>query len=201
VKVDAKSMNPVTDEEFTKPVMDVFWETREKLDMYLIGVAFTVLGAAVQTAKFADAVSRTAQWLELIAWAALLLSGVSGLAKLWVLSWLRLHDPFSRRVIFYRNRLHELVKELTELRDRINKHPDEREAAVMREQVEETAATQASALADADKIDTELEGQKKAFLPAFAATEGAHYPAFFIGACLLVAARAHDPLWRLLGWL
>jgi hypothetical protein len=46
---------------------------------YAIGLTFTVLGLSIQTSRFGA--SRTADILELVAWLALLVSGMIGLAR------------------------------------------------------------------------------------------------------------------------
>ena len=56
---------------------------QEKFEFYLVALAFTILGLAAQTAEFGTLV--WADLAELVAWAALLLSGLKGLARLeWI---------------------------------------------------------------------------------------------------------------------
>ena len=53
---------------------------QEKFEFYLVALAFTILGLAAQTAEFGNFV--WADLAELSAWGALLLSGLTGLARL-----------------------------------------------------------------------------------------------------------------------
>ena len=53
---------------------------QEKLEFYLVALAFTILGLAAQIAEFGTLV--WADLAELVAWAALLLSGLKGLYRL-----------------------------------------------------------------------------------------------------------------------
>lgn len=56
---------------------------QEKFELYLLALVFTLLGLAVQTAKFGS--SDLADTVELLGWASLLCSGVIGLLRLeWV---------------------------------------------------------------------------------------------------------------------
>lgn len=55
-------------------------ELQEKFELYLLALVFTVLGLAVQTAKFDG--GWIASCFELAGWAALLLSGVIGVLRL-----------------------------------------------------------------------------------------------------------------------
>ncbi len=53
----------------------------EKYEFYFIGLTFTLLGASIQTADFAD-YSNVNSLIELMGWLALGLSGVVGLSKI-----------------------------------------------------------------------------------------------------------------------
>ena len=66
---------------------------QEKLEFYLVALAFTILGLAAQTAEFGTLV--WADLTELIAWAALLLSGLKGLYRLERIP--HIYDLFSRQ--------------------------------------------------------------------------------------------------------
>ena len=57
---------------------------QEKFEVYLLGLTFTVLALAVQTAKF-DNVNIVAACLELASWVVLLISGLVGL---WRMEWI-----------------------------------------------------------------------------------------------------------------
>jgi hypothetical protein len=55
-------------------------QLQEKFELYLLGLTFTLLGLAVQTAKFGT--YQHADILELLGWLALLISGLIGLSRL-----------------------------------------------------------------------------------------------------------------------
>ena len=52
-------------------------QLQEKFELYLLALTFTLLGLAVQTAKFGS--FRMADALEILGWIALAISGLSGL--------------------------------------------------------------------------------------------------------------------------
>ncbi len=68
----------------------------EKFEFYFLGLTFTLLGAAIQTATFAGH-SHASVFAEIIGWAGLALSGLIGLSKVENLS----------VVIYLRNRKNE----------------------------------------------------------------------------------------------
>jgi NhaP-type Na+/H+ or K+/H+ antiporter len=56
---------------------------QEKLELYLLGLAFTLLGLSIQTAKFAGPPPQ--RIAELVGWVLMLISGVVGILRLrWV---------------------------------------------------------------------------------------------------------------------
>ncbi|MGC2970457.1 hypothetical protein [Paraburkholderia aspalathi] len=58
-------------------------ELQEKFELYLLALIFTILGLAIQTAKFGA--SHAADVLEIVGWVSLVLSGMVGLSRLeWV---------------------------------------------------------------------------------------------------------------------
>lgn len=59
-------------------------QLQEKLEFYFLGLIFTILALAVQTAKF-DNINIVAACLELSSWVALLISGLVGL---WRMEWI-----------------------------------------------------------------------------------------------------------------
>jgi erythromycin esterase-like protein len=62
------------------PNREVGQRVQEKFDFYVVGLAFTVLGLAIQTAKFG--VWKWADVMELVGWLSLFISGVAGLRRL-----------------------------------------------------------------------------------------------------------------------
>src|SRR5438105_3936974 len=71
--------------------IDVAIERQGKLDLYFIGLNFTVLGLAVQTAKVG--VYYTADVAEILGWIALLVAAFNGLRRLeWLPEHYRLQD-------------------------------------------------------------------------------------------------------------
>ncbi len=63
-----------------KASRDYSRELQEKLEIYLLGLIFTLLAAAVQTAKFGQ--SAVADASELTSWLLLFASGLAGLSRL-----------------------------------------------------------------------------------------------------------------------
>ena len=55
-------------------------ETKEKFELYLLSLVFTLLALAIQSASFGASLIKDS--LELVAWGALLLSGIFGLLHL-----------------------------------------------------------------------------------------------------------------------
>jgi len=66
-------------------------QLQEKFELYLLALIFTLLGLAVQTAKFGA--NQIADILELLGWSSLLVSGLAGLSRLeWVPVGLKVHS-------------------------------------------------------------------------------------------------------------
>ena len=63
----------MTSEEYSR-------QLQEKFEFYLLALVFTILGLAIQTAKFGNA--DIADSLELLGWLLLLVSGITGLSRL-----------------------------------------------------------------------------------------------------------------------
>lgn len=78
-------------------------QTQEKFQFYAVGLAFTVLAASVQTASFAGPVM--ARVLELVAWASLLLAGLTGLSRI---EW----EPFLRVKMALKDEFEEKIARL-----------------------------------------------------------------------------------------
>lgn len=58
-------------------------ELQEKVELYFIALIFTILGLAIQTAKFGT--NQVADALEILGWLSLVVSGLTGLSRLeWV---------------------------------------------------------------------------------------------------------------------
>lgn len=66
-------MSQQTDLEYSR-------QLQEKFELYLLGLIFTLLGLAVQTANFGN--SQFADIAELLGWLSLLISGLVGLSRI-----------------------------------------------------------------------------------------------------------------------
>lgn len=71
--MNANESPSMTSEEYAR-------QLQEKIDFYLLALVFTLLGLAIQTAKFQS--SDVADALELTGWLSLAVSGVAGLSRL-----------------------------------------------------------------------------------------------------------------------
>ncbi len=63
-----------------KSEREIAVDAQEKFEFYLIGLVFTLLALSIQTAKFGQ--SSIGDFLELLGWIALLISGLAGLSRL-----------------------------------------------------------------------------------------------------------------------
>ena len=70
-----------SDESYAvKANQEIGQRLQERFDFYLVALTFTILGLSAQTADFGSLI--VADVAELVAWGALLLSGLKGLARL-----------------------------------------------------------------------------------------------------------------------
>lgn len=67
-------------EQAPKSDLEYSRQLQEKFELYLLALIFTLLGLAIQTAKFGSV--QAANALELLGWFSLLLSGLVGLSRL-----------------------------------------------------------------------------------------------------------------------
>jgi hypothetical protein len=63
-----------------KSEREIAVDAQEKFEFYLISLVFTLLALSIQTSKFGQ--SSIGDFLELVGWIALLISGLAGLSRL-----------------------------------------------------------------------------------------------------------------------
>jgi len=177
------------------------WATRERFDMFIVGLTFTVLGAAVQTAKF-DAYSKSAQWLELVAWLLLLVTGLVGILRIYFLTTVVTLDKVHKDFALREKGLEKLRGESAGLRQEIEEQLVSGAigsrpilARIGRNELKQ--ASMAKTLSDEQ---TKIRTLTSTLRAAFAAAENAHVALILMSFTILGFARAHDPLGKLLGW-
>jgi len=79
-------------------------QLQEKFELYLLALIFTLLGLAVQTAKFG--INQLADILELLGWVFLLISGLAGLSRL---EWLPVAYKTNSHLVGLKNEHTELM--------------------------------------------------------------------------------------------
>ncbi len=84
-------------------------DLQEKLEIYFIGLVFTLLAAAVQTARFGS--GPAADVFELVSWLCLLTSGLAGM---WRLEWI----PVAHVAHGIQQDAEELIEQLTQQENR-----------------------------------------------------------------------------------
>jgi len=149
---------------------------QEKFELYLLGLIFTLLGLAVQTAKFGT--SQTTDILELLGWLSLLISGLVGLSRL---EWLP---------VAYKTNSH-----LADLKTQLSSFNAAAQQGITRVPVidhEEPADIQ-SLISDRsnaiEKVEARIEGLEKSILRKYSF----HKWLFVLGLTLLVVARGYLP--------
>ena len=146
---------------------------QERFEFYLVALTFTLLGLAAQTAAFGDLI--VADLIELGAWGALLLSGLTGLARLeGIPHFLRLASMRSERLGL-----------ITTLRSR----PDIGELEFLNETLSQQDAL-AKQEANVDQITQALESQNAGLIRKARKQRRT----FAIGVTMLVVARGLPPL-------
>lgn len=146
---------------------------QERFEFYLVALTFTLLGLAAQTAAFGDLV--VADLTELGAWGALLLSGLTGLARLeGIPHVLRLASMRSERLGF-----------ITTLRNR----PDIGEVEFLNETLSQRDAL-AKQEANVDRITQALESQNAGLM----GKARKQRTAFAVGVTMLAVARGLPPM-------
>ena len=146
---------------------------QERFEFYLVALTFTLLGLAAQTAAFGQFI--VADWAELAAWGALLLSGLTGLARL--------------EGIPHLYKLASVRSERLELLTALRRGSGGGEVEFLNETLplEDALAKQEANL---DQIDEALEG-RDAVLIGKAKTQRRSFAA---GVTMLLAARSLPPL-------
>lgn len=152
-------------------------QLQEKFELYLLALTFTLLGLAVQTAKFGS--FRMADALEILGWIALAISGLSGLSRFeWV--------PVAIKT---QGQLEPIRKELARFE----------EAAAQGVQVipvsgENQPVSTQSLIADRTTAIGAVEAHLKKIERAVLVKYSIHKWAFVLGILLLVAARGYSPV-------
>lgn len=150
---------------------------QEKFELYLLGLIFTLLALAVQTAKFgADDI---ADVFEIGGWICLLASGLVGLSRIeWVPVTLQTHS--------------ELVKiknELAQLQDAAAHGVEE--VPVLDQAV---PANVTALVADRTAAVVRVEARVKSLEAGIRRKYGVHKWSFVLGLVLLIAARSYAPV-------
>jgi len=153
---------------------------QEKFDFYIVALTFTILGLSVQTAKFQQ--SRVSDALELLAWLALLCSGIAGLTRI------------ARTALFYH---------LSHVKGRLERRREDYQVAALegKTAVDPDTGERFSPKDEAARIGATVElgdqriRRRQRLLNALYTVRGG---AFYCGIVLLVIARAYVPFTNLL---
>ncbi|MCT7310069.1 hypothetical protein N5J06_03875 [Ralstonia sp. CHL-2022] len=157
-------------------------ELQEKFELYLLALIFTVLGLAIQTAKFGT--YRVADVSEIVGWIALVASGVSGL---WRMEWVPVALKTSAQLQGVRKERRELVEHANRGVQRVQIE-DEPEPADVHELI---AARDGIIQRGQSRLD-EIE---RAIHMKYAI----HKWTFVLGLALLIVARSYAPVVGLFG--
>ncbi len=151
-------------------------QLQEKFELYLLALIFTLLGLAVQTAKFGT--SQLADALELLGWLSLLMSGLVGLSRL---EWLPVAYKTS-------SHLFELKAEHRRFVDAAEHGVEEVPVVEQQEpaKIEDLIADRASGI---EEVEARIKELENSILRKYTV----HKWLFVCGLALLVAARGYSP--------
>ncbi len=149
-------------------------ELQEKLEIYLLGLIFTLLAAAVQTAKFGG--SAFADACELVSWVLLF---VSGLVGLWRFEWI----PVA----------HSLHGRMQDLEQGLERAEAAQQAGHADVRIGEEAMPVTDAIGLLKERRAALQKDQKPLVASTLRRYRAHKWTFVIGLALLLVARGFVP--------
>jgi hypothetical protein len=152
-------------------------QLQEKFELYLLGLIFTLLALAIQTAKFGT--DDIADALEIAGWIFLLASGLIGL---WRIEWVPVTLQNHSELVKIKNELAQLKQAQAEGYMQIPVEDQEAPANVA-ELIADRKAAIETLEANVESLDG---GIRRKYL--------AHKWSFVIGLILVVAARAYAPV-------
>lgn len=162
--------------------LDVSIRVQEKYEFYFLSLTFIILGLSIQTSKFGT--HPIADGLELLAWIALFISGLSGLSRMrWVPSLYKVKDEIIRRERY-------------------------RKEAKSRKSSGETYVIQGEKEKPIDDFIGEVSQGVKQGEDQLSELEAKnnfkyrlHISGFTIGLFFLIGSRGYEPIVRFLNWL
>jgi hypothetical protein len=160
-------------------------KTQEQFQFYLLALAFTILAASIQTAKFGASI--WADGLELSGWIALILSGLSGLLHIE-------SSSVQRFILAEQVKYEDEVAKLRELQLQ-----GKEKVFVMQTQSTQSISQQIENRIESHKVVSKLfEDMDRSGATKYQV----HRRCFVLGLLLVAGARAHPGvcnLWRALG--
>lgn len=152
-------------------------QLQEKFELYLLALIFTLVGLAVQTAKFGA--SQTADILEFLGWVLLLISGLVGLSRF---EWLPVAYKTNSHLVDLNNEHRQLMAASKQGHTEIAVL-DQAEPA----NIETIIDDRAQAI---QKVEVRVKGLEKSILRKYSV----HKWLFVLGLALLIGARGYPPL-------
>lgn len=149
-------------------------DLQEKFELYMVGLVFTVLAAAVQTAKFG--VSAAADKAELASWSLLLVSGLAGMLRMELVA--RIHGTHGQV-----QDGEGIVKDLDAMAEapglRLSTNGQPLDLLALRKEIG----------ADVDRLEAQEGSQRARSNLAYSASKWG----FVVGLVLLIVARGYVP--------
>lgn len=152
-------------------------QLQEKFELYLLALIFTLLGLAVQTAKFGA--SQIADTLELLGWVLLLISGFVGLSRL---EWLPVAYKTNSHLVGLKSEHTQLMAASEQGHTEVAVI-DQNEPANIQAIIEDRAQA-------IQKVETRVKELEKSILRKYSI----HKWLFVLGLTLLIGARGYPPL-------